>query len=458
VIKALFEERRNVDLYSYLPDFIEVEQGLYDLSKISPAIFEEMIGSLIHRPAISNPSSFLRERFQFQDVAWQKNSEVESSQTSHQSAEGHYFVRIQDMQLFEDVWLSLRKLNLDKPSSLEGLTRTFSVHFYQADYEFLRSVLEGLRTSTKLVSPNTPDGHQTLFQAVSKFFQESNECTNLHSLGFPTMSDMQLQFIQSLKLEYLHDFVKFLGYQLASEAYSFSNLSLSMTDPLPTNVMKEIVSNCYRMCFSDADEKNSSITLREAMKSLDSFVNDGLKFYEIQICDAASSASNKSLRISLKNNNFCDEESFPFFAVIPEEVTLQNYVPLRQLLHQTKLAMLWRHENSVIRTTNPDSVARTDDYMGMAALSTDLTGSDSGHVSFSRPHRGNHWLWSEEEVIPDIIMEECKDDRKIGAETNPEKANHEGLWFYGCSSIGPNQPNIADLSSECMEVDQVNYD
>jgi hypothetical protein len=443
------------DLASLIESVWCVERGLYDLNKISPVIFEEMIGFLIHRPAILDPLSFLRERFQFRDEKMQTNAKVESSQASYRSSIRHYFVRIQDMQLFEDVWHSLMKLKLDKPRSLEGLTRTFSVHFYQADYECLRSILEGLRTSTKLLLPNTSDGHQTLFQAVSLFFQETDKYTNLQSLGFPTMSDMQLQFILSLELEYLPDFVTFLGYQLASEAYSFSNLSLSMTDPLTTNVMEEIVSNCRRMCFSDADEKNSSSALREAMKSLDSFVNDGLKFYEAQICDAASSATNKSLRIFLKNNNFCDDGSFPFFACIPEEVTLHNYVPLRQLLHQTKLQMLWKHENSGILATNPDSVVGTDDPIEMVALSTDLSGSESVRMSFSRPHRGNHWLWAEE-VIPDIVMEDCEDDRKMGAEINPEEANYGGLWFQRRSADDEIQRNKVDLPSECMEIDQVN--
>ncbi len=415
------------DLASLMESVWCEEQGLYDLNKISPIIFEEMIGFLNNRPAVKNPSSFLREKFQFRDDNLQCLSQVDSTQASYLSSTGQYFVHIQDLQLFEAVMHGLMKLGLDKPSLQEGLTRTFGVNFYQADYEPLRSILEGLRTSMGLLTADVLENCQTFRQAISNFVQESDECANLHSFGFPMMTDMQLKLILSLKVDHLFDFAVFLGHQLASEAYLFSNLALCMTDPLKEEVSRSIVSNFTQNCFNEVESK-----VEEAVKSLDDFVNNALSFYEAQICEAAFTSTNKSLRIYLMRNNFCDEATFPFFSMIPEEVTIHNYVSLRQLLHQAKLAMLWRNENSASAATNPGA-GNVGKDIEMTVASADCSNANISS-SFAKPRRGYHWLWTADSS-PDVIMEEEDGvDATENCTIHLEKQIHEGLWFQGTSA------------------------
>lgn len=387
------------DLASLIQSVWCEKRGIYELDRLSFNVSEELFGFLANRPAILNPSSFLREKFQFRDDNVPRVSRVESTHSSYIGTTGDYFVHIQDLQLFEDVRCSLKKLELANPSSLNSdLTRIFSVNFYQMDYDGLRSILEGLRTTIGLFSVSSVKLCKTYEDAILKFVQGPLTEYTLSSFGFPLMKDMQLKLIMSLKLIQLFEFITFLGYQLASEAYLYSNFPLCMTDPLSPSLSERVLHNFTRFC-------SEMMNLEEAVRSLDDFVNSVLSFYEAQICEASTS-NNKSLRFFLINSNFCDETTFPFFTIIPEAVTIHNYVPLRQLLHQMKLAALHRKA----------AVDVAEKYVEEKSLN--CSNRDS---SFAKPSRGRCWMWVEISV-----EEEC--ERAIVASDDCNLEEDE-FWF-----------------------------
>ena len=83
-------------------------------------------------------------------------------------------------------------------------------------------------------------------------------------------------------------------------------------------------------------------------------------------------------------DNLCDETSFPFFSILPEEVTIHHYVSLHKLIHQTKLETLWKHGNS--------------SATGIAHKDVD-TVMDTSHCdadpSLLKPSWGHCWPWTE---------------------------------------------------------------
>jgi len=392
------------DLASQMESSWCAEKSLYDLERLTTDVCEEM-RFLSERPTILNPSTFLREKFQFRDDALPSISEVDLVQTAVVSSEGDYFVHIQDVRLFEDVRRGLKKLCLHRRNS--SILRAMGVNFYQTDYDYLRSILEGLRSSVTLLSNDVLANCLTFDEAVSKIVNlPSSEnpvvsaCSILKILGFPLMKDAQANFILSLELTQLFEFACFLGHQLASEAYLFSNLPLCMTDPLSKESCDHIISGFTR--FYEAN------CLQEAIKSLDDFVKNVLSFYEAQICEA--STSHQSLRVFLQDNNFCDENSFPFFALLPEEISIGNYIPLRQQLHQIKLASLWKQGRD-----------------GAGGTGTEMTSKGSDiNPSFTKPTRGRCWLWTEtQESERDI----CGEDVELDPQSSLDTSNYEGLWF-----------------------------
>jgi len=388
------------DLASLIQSVWCEKRGIYELDRLSFNVSEELFGFLTNRPAILNPSSFLREKFQFRDDSVPRVSGVESTQSSYISTTGDYFVHVQDLQLFEDVRCSLMKLELANPSSLNSdLTRIFSVNFYQMDYDGLRSILEGLRTTIGLFSISLVQLCKTYEEAVLKFVQGAVTEYTLASFGFPLMKDMQLKFIMSLKLIQLFEFSAFLGYQLASEAYLYSNAPLCMTDPLSPSLSKHVLRNFTRFC-------SEMMSVEEAVRSLDDFVNNVLSFYEAQICEASTS-NNKSLRFFLTNSNFCDEMIFPFFTIIPEAVIIHNYVPLRQLLHQMKLAIL--HRKAAVDVAEK-------------CVKEKSLNCGNGDTSFANPSRGRCWMWVEISA-----EEEC--ERTIVASDDCALEEAEEFWF-----------------------------
>lgn len=388
------------DLASLIQSVWCEKRSIYELDRLSFNVSEELFGFLTNRPAILNPSSFLREKFQFRDDSVPRVSGVESTQSSYISTTGDYFVHVQDLQLFEDVRCSLMKLELANPSSLNSdLTRIFSVNFYQMDYDGLRSILEGLRTTIGLFSISLVQLCKTYEEAVLKFVQGAVTEYTLASFGFPLMKDMQLKFIMSLKLIQLFEFSAFLGYQLASEAYLYSNAPLCMTDPLSPSLSKHVLRNFTRFC-------SEMMSVEEAVRSLDDFVNNVLSFYEAQICEASTS-NNKSLRFFLTNSNFCDEMIFPFFTIIPEAVTIHNYVPLRQLLHQMKLAIL--HRKAAVDVAEK-------------CVKEKSLNCGNGDTSFANPSRGRCWMWVEISA-----EEEC--ERTIVASDDCALEEAEEFWF-----------------------------
>uniref|UniRef100_A0A7S4JD02 Uncharacterized protein n=1 Tax=Odontella aurita TaxID=265563 RepID=A0A7S4JD02_9STRA len=348
----------------------------YDPRKLSFAIKEETgLGS--DWPQISCPLSFLREMFQFRDDETQSRSAINVEQIAFMSSEGDLFVRPQDLQLFEDVKQGLENLPLaDKD---QDIRRAIGVHFHDSEYNTLRSLLEGVRTTLGLITPGFAVDSRKL---ADVFLSSQDHATReLRKFGFPPLSDGKESFILALDMCQLHELVNYLAYQLASEAYLFAKLPLCMTDPLLEDANEALVAS-----FGDACERDG---VAEALGNLDEFTKL-LSHHERTICEASS--NNQSLQAYLHAENLCNVDYFPFFALLPKGIRICNYVALRQLLHQIKLNTLLDNKES---DCDKDVVRETTSHAANRHL-------------FSRPTRGQYWLWVAGQG-PEALTEECVD-------------------------------------------------
>jgi hypothetical protein len=395
------------NLVFYLESTWSTERN-FDDSETLPSDFQETLSTLRKRPTILNPLSFLREPFQFRENFAPRISSINNSQAFYKSVTGLFFVRIQDVQLFDDVVRSLTKLNLGKPGKPSTANvRTLSVNFHRMDYECLRSLLEGLRTSLEALPASTKDRCKTYEEAISSVVKiPLSEDSILEFFGFPRMTETQTQWILSLELSQVHEFAIYLGRQIASEAYLFSKTCESLL-----------------FSFSLLCERN----LQTAMKSLDEFSKD-LSDNEREICQVSS--SHQSLRYFLETRNLCDESRCSFFTIIPQEVEIQNYISLSQQLQQMKLEMLSKHAStSVVKTEKENE-----------------TENPSCFEEAEKSNRGQCWLWEGEnkadsfhtENAPGIQPESClniSDDSRLWFEVGKPDVDDEAEMLSPESGI-----------------------
>lgn len=388
------------NLVFYLESMWCSERNVYDFEKL-PLDFQETFSALLKRPIILNPLSFLREPFQFRDHFAPRISSIHNAQASYKSVTGVYFVRIQDVQLFDDVVRSLIKLHIEKPSTASA--RAFSVNFHRMDYDSLRSLLEGLRTSLEALPASTKDRFITYREAISSVIKiPLSEDSILEFFGFPRMTETQSQCILSLELSQVHEFAIYLGRQIASEAYLFSGLPLCMTDPLPFKAVESLLCSFGLMC-----ERNP----QAAIKSLDQFSKD-LSDNEREICQVSS--TNQSLLYFLETRNLCDESRCPFFAIIPQEVRINNYIALRQQLQQMKLEMLSKHScTSTLKTEKEYETEKPSCFKGPLAV---------------KSNRGQCWLWDgnyKDESFLTVNTPEIQPEISLNIQDDSR------LWFEG---------------------------
>ena len=147
-------------------------------------------------------------------------------------------------------------------------------------------------------------------------------------------------------------------------------------------------------------------------------------FYENLIRDRCGSA-NDALKAFLEESNFCDD-SDPVFAALPDTVTIRNYIPLHQELHQLTHILLSREGRDSPETADGESVGAcsTSSYAkpirgkcwllnvdDMDRGNNNGLGTDSDDISFDDESIDNAWedvdgsLWFE-----DCVKEECGDN------------------------------------------------
>lgn len=363
-------------------------------------------------PLISNPMDSLRESFSF------RNDETLDLANNLSSApifkfKSCFFANRQDRLLVEEVdqFLGI----IDATIGDETITQTFVDNLHGLTYDDLRGVLGGIRTFFDVMVNRHHTYHFDRIGTALDEMLDDNPATGLQVLGFPELTDKQTQLLLSLDVFQTVELIKFLNHQLASEAYIFAGLPIYMATSLEDGTKDSIREQLEALWLS----KDS----KRVVGSIDEFIHDILGFYENEIVKAVAK-SDTSLRSFLSQSNFCDA-SDPIFASLPSDVTLRNYIALRQLLHQIKLDFKSRIESS------PEI-----SYSTMPELK---------NSSMTTTERGRCWLW-EDKGFPGVVGGE-----NLGSTS--EQSFGWKLWFEQAISVSATTSAEKDITAieEMME-------
>jgi len=297
----------------------------FDLAGLNKRIWSEL-GFPTLRPIIMSTMDYLREEFQFRVVTTEYISSIGHVPCGigKVSSSGDIFVREHDYMLFEETVHILKSLNFGRTQSGNEQRRSFATVFHLSGYAELRLLMEGLRTFLRLVQGS--DGFDTV--GKSALVEDLSEL-------FPGVEDIKLRVINGLCAADVAELVYFFGHQLASESHLFSNHPINMCCPVDVETYQLIQGRMDKI----ADEGKPL----NAINSIDAFVRDVLIFYDGEIRKASS---DKGLVEYLIESNFCDE-SDDILRLLPQTLTIRNYISLRQHLHQAKLRLMLRQEGSL---------------------------------------------------------------------------------------------------------------
>lgn len=280
----------------------------------------------------------LRERFVFREEA--EESPRGESHPIKIGRHGDYFANAQDVQLYNDVAQLLEGFELIDGS--DQIRRTLEDSFHSLDYDALRSLLSGVQRLLELLRLEGKEEMNTLAHAVCDAFRlspdrlESERALVFEQLGLPPLKNSQARELLDLQPCELVELVRFVGSQLASEAYLFAKLPLCLKEPLGVKAREELEASINQMKEIDG--------LEATLAKINELVRDILSFYEHFISREVLS-STQSLRGFFLNNNAIDRDD-PIFALIPSDLTLHNYVSLRCHLHQLKLSLMYDHDDN----------------------------------------------------------------------------------------------------------------
>jgi hypothetical protein len=396
---------------------------MFNMDKVS-SLLHSMIDLHDQPPLISNPLDFLRQNFVFRDDAiltWDILGADTGACVDHF---GNFFANRQDALLAYEIHQLLDLLNV---SSGEGdMRRTMMDHFHCLDYEQIRLLLEGCGNVLSVIHDTQSD---LFFDSLASFLDDlggtSNDQVDLdpfHEMGFPALDDNQMRFVRSLNSSEFVELLLYCIYQMASEAYLFSQLPLNVKEPCTFELKQELKFRLGELC--------NQTTARVVVDSLEVFIQDVLAYYESPLTKAAA-ATNEPLQTFLQLNNFCDE-SDPVFAALPKTVTLRNYVSLRQELHQMKLSFLSASD------TNPQANA-----------------DQKTKTTFNTTSQGRCWLWEDKS-----LAQEHSAGNGIDA-IAPHRSNHNlwKLWFEKeipgeesvCNSLDTENVHMSALNSETTQ-------
>ena len=289
-------------------------------------------------PVISSPQSSLREPFVFREDTNDMPTGRSDSGLVFALPGSYYFAREEDLRLIRTAQQMLGALGFSGGNE-NGISSILNSTFYNVDsYENLVSILRGLCSFLEcLITQDTIEIKQTVRQTLESLFHQRDKQELLDCVGFPELNSEQCTTLSSLKPNQLASSVDYFAFQLASEGFNFASLDLCMTAPITAEEKATLEERFSRLIV----RPNST---RKALEDLDSFVDHTLEFYKNQIRDEAL-RHGSSLRDFLKTSNFCCEETDPVLGILPRSVTVRNYVPLRQLLQQMRLSLLWHATN-----------------------------------------------------------------------------------------------------------------
>jgi hypothetical protein len=349
----------------------------------------------LHNPVslIANPLNHLREKFCFREGDVLSFGESNAISTIALNS-GNYFANYQDAQLFDEA--QQRSSRLDMLTGDRQIRRTLIDNFHGLDYDRLRAILEGCRSILDLLWSSQHDSFEAIGLILHELVdarEDAEQSDHLQAIGFPRLTEPQSRLILSLDMHQFVELMNYAAFQLASEAYLFSNLPLHLTEPLIDEI-EDAISTAMR-CLSE------ELGVEAVAKQVEEFSRDVLSFYEIQLINGASK-TNQSLRVFLSKNNFCDA-SDRVFAALPHTVSLRHYISLRQCLHQIKLSLLYRSADSA---TAAATIEKRDD-------------------PFTKTTRGRCWLWEDDNISSGM------DETTEADHDEPPRESRDllSLWF-----------------------------
>jgi hypothetical protein len=303
----------------------------------------KMIGKHQH---IKSPVSFLREKFSFREDHTGKNSTQCANKACFRSSDGLYFARNADVSLYEEVLDIAKEMGFVKETAI---VHSLIVTFLTFSYNEWLSLLEGVRNALDYLNG-------TLFTSGNA--QLGQVIVDLDRFGFPPLDEAQSNLLKSLHRSDLMEVICMCGEQLASEAYRYVGLPSRLAEPLSVDVKDSMI---------DAIANDCSVAEIEA------FSVDVLEFYCDRLIVPASESSNQGITSFLRENNCCDDTD-TIFGIIPEIVSIRNYIDVQKMLYQAKLKLL-----------------SSENHHNMNIVQPVCSSDEDVHVSHFKPSR---WKWS----------------------------------------------------------------
>jgi len=377
-----------------------VESEAFDMETLNESLRYKLVLH-VRRSMLMNPTKFLRQQFTFREDIALSAQNKETDNAIILCPEGFYFANSQDIQLYSSVLELLVDVVSAGPN---GIRRTLEDVFHSFDYERLRLLLEGVRNVVQLLLTS---GNRSLLVMQNMIClacglpQDQLTVKKglvLGQMGFPELGNSQADLLLSLDPPQLVEFVRFVGYQLASEAHVFSGLPLSLNEPLSAETIDSIDVSFQRLESQNGRSKTLQI--------LDDLVRDVLSFYEVHISREVSSWG-QSLRDFLHQNNFCDP-SDPVFDLVSPRLVLRNYVPFRCYLHQKRLCLMYQEveENHFMKDNHVDSNLSISRGRSWLWDETESSNKEECQRGFHQNHRTPELLWFARPLEEDPRMEE----------------------------------------------------
>ena len=382
---------------SELPLMVESHRRMgkneYNFQRLEKQLLEKLSACNF---CIEIPLQYLRAKFQFRTTMDLEFSAKNQALAGIKSSSGVYFVHQQDLQLLESCLQIARHRDDNTSHEMES---TFLSKFHGLEYEELRKMLGGLRNILQTSKSNDWKVLQDLLPGSNEHIDDDME-----EFGFPSLSTSQLSlaFICALRPNQILELILFMGYQMATESYSFATLPLSMKSTIPIAIKETFKKNLSSLVNNQGYE--------QTIQLLNEFKNDILSFYQSFIRDHCSkSSSNDYLKVFLQDNNLCDNSDL-IFKAIPNQITVRNFVSLCQEIHQLTLFFM--------------SNEYKHDFVNDEAIDV--------YSPYTSPKRGNCWLYHsrQDEDSKDTsasIIDEDYEEHSVESDTNASE--QEGMWF-----------------------------
>lgn len=294
---------------------------------------------MAHPQTIKSPMTFLREKFSFRE-----SISVASLGSTHKacfrSSDGLYFVRNSDISLYEEVFGTSIAMGFSRKT--QSIAHTLMLTFQTFSYTEWLTLLEGLRNLL---------GHLRETQFTNDNNQLGNMFPELESFGFPQLDEAQSTLLNSIQTCDILDVICVCGEQLSSEAYRYVGLPRRLAEPLPLIVKDSI---------------RDGVVSNLGVEEIETFSMDVLDFYCDRLIVPASESSNQSFVDFLRENNCCNDTD-TVFDIIPESVTIRNYIDVQKVLYQAKLQLLSSCAQVMQLTSPQDALSGPNSRIGTKA-------------------------------------------------------------------------------------------